>query len=308
MTMVEFMGYVAAALVFATFCMKTMIPLRIVGIASNVAFLLNAWPAGVVPLFLLHSALLPMNIWRLTQIQALVREVRKSAAGDLPHGRPATVHVAATCYSGRGPLPPWRSSRRDVLYSWRSSPAGGTRQDARTGRHARRNQHVRAVPRAHRHGRLRHRRRFAFDHCRKSDAALLSEPQFRVPRGPADHRAPDRELAPRSIRSPHRMPARAATKLWRRAGRSPTSSARPPCLRRSLDARMRRRRPLRVCGAIAAGDHPARRRLAAGPLPALHGEPRLRGYQLDPRCHLADHRQSSFPAAQGRATGSDPTG
>ena len=84
MTMVEFMGYVAAGLVFATFCMKTMIPLRIVGITSNVAFLLYAWPAGVVPLFLLHSALLPMNIWRLTQIRALVREVRKSAAGDLP--------------------------------------------------------------------------------------------------------------------------------------------------------------------------------------------------------------------------------
>jgi multidrug resistance efflux pump len=84
MTMVEFVGFVAAGLVFATFYMKTMIPLRLVGITSNVTFLTYAWFAGVVPLFVLHSALLPLNIWRLMQIRALVREVRKVAVGDLP--------------------------------------------------------------------------------------------------------------------------------------------------------------------------------------------------------------------------------
>ena len=84
MTMVEFVGYLAAGLVFATFCMKTMIPLRIVGITSNVTFMVYAWLADVVPLFVLHCALLPMNIWRLTQIRALIREVRKVAVGDLP--------------------------------------------------------------------------------------------------------------------------------------------------------------------------------------------------------------------------------
>jgi CRP-like cAMP-binding protein/biotin carboxyl carrier protein len=84
MTMVEFVGYVAAGLVFATFCMKTMIPLRLVGITSNIAFLTYASLAGVVPLFVLHTALLPMNIWRLLQIRALVREVRQVAVGDLP--------------------------------------------------------------------------------------------------------------------------------------------------------------------------------------------------------------------------------
>jgi multidrug resistance efflux pump len=82
--MVEFVGYVAAGLVFATFCMKTMIPLRLVGITSNVAFLVYAWLAGVVPLFVLHSALLPLNTWRLMQIRALLREVRGVAVGDLP--------------------------------------------------------------------------------------------------------------------------------------------------------------------------------------------------------------------------------
>ena len=84
MTMVEFVGYVAAGLVFATFCMKTMIPLRLVGITSNVAFATYASLAGVVPLLVLHCALLPMNVWRLMQIRALLREVREAAAGDLP--------------------------------------------------------------------------------------------------------------------------------------------------------------------------------------------------------------------------------
>ena len=82
--MLEFVGYVAAGLVFATFYMKTMIPLRVVGISSNVTFLLYSWFAGVMPLFVLHAALLPLNIWRLMQIRALVREVRKVAVGDLP--------------------------------------------------------------------------------------------------------------------------------------------------------------------------------------------------------------------------------
>lgn len=82
--MLEFVGYLAAGLVFATFYMKTMIPLRLVGITSNVTFLLYSWFADVVPLFVLHSALLPLNIWRLTQIRALLREVRKVAVGDLP--------------------------------------------------------------------------------------------------------------------------------------------------------------------------------------------------------------------------------
>src|SRR3954452_15517615 len=83
MTTAEVAGYVAAGLVFATFYMRTMIPLRLVGIASNLAFLVYSWLAGLVPIFVLHAALLPLNMWRLMQIRTLVREVRKAAAGDL---------------------------------------------------------------------------------------------------------------------------------------------------------------------------------------------------------------------------------
>ena len=38
MTLIDGMGYLASALVLLTFCMSTMIPLRIAGIVSNVLF------------------------------------------------------------------------------------------------------------------------------------------------------------------------------------------------------------------------------------------------------------------------------
>jgi CRP/FNR family transcriptional regulator, cyclic AMP receptor protein len=61
----EIFGYIASALVFATFYMRTMVPLRVVAIASNVAFIIYATIDGLTPIFLLHVALLPLNVLRL---------------------------------------------------------------------------------------------------------------------------------------------------------------------------------------------------------------------------------------------------
>ena len=52
-------GYVAATLVLATFCMHSMRTLRWVAIASNVAFIAYALLAGLGPVPALHSLLLP---------------------------------------------------------------------------------------------------------------------------------------------------------------------------------------------------------------------------------------------------------
>jgi CRP/FNR family transcriptional regulator, cyclic AMP receptor protein len=61
-------GWISAALVFSTFFMKTMIPLRLIGIASNVAFMsyaLLGLQYGVFgqlyPILVLHAGLLPLN-------------------------------------------------------------------------------------------------------------------------------------------------------------------------------------------------------------------------------------------------------
>ncbi len=83
MSVGEFAGFVASILVFITFYMKTMVPLRIIGICSNVAFITYALLDGLVPILILHSALLPLNIFRLHQILKLVREVREAARGEL---------------------------------------------------------------------------------------------------------------------------------------------------------------------------------------------------------------------------------
>src|SRR5882672_11089811 len=58
-------GYAASLLVFSTFYMKTMIPLRCVAVASNIAFLTYGYLAGLYPVFLLHTVLLPLNMLRL---------------------------------------------------------------------------------------------------------------------------------------------------------------------------------------------------------------------------------------------------
>jgi CRP/FNR family transcriptional regulator, cyclic AMP receptor protein len=80
---VELAGYTAAALVFLAFYMKTMIPLRVVGIASNVAFITYAVGAQLYPVLILHGILLPLNVLRLVQMRAQIRKVREASQGDL---------------------------------------------------------------------------------------------------------------------------------------------------------------------------------------------------------------------------------
>jgi CRP/FNR family transcriptional regulator, cyclic AMP receptor protein len=79
----DFVGYAAAVLVFATFWMKTMIPLRVLGLASNVLFIGYGYLAGAYPPLVLHILLLPLNVMRLRQMLQLSRQVAQAAAGDL---------------------------------------------------------------------------------------------------------------------------------------------------------------------------------------------------------------------------------
>ncbi|MCA3266709.1 MAG: cyclic nucleotide-binding domain-containing protein [Azospirillum sp.] len=75
-------GFIAAGLVFSSFCMKTMIPLRSAALASNVAFLAYSVPLGLWPIAILHGALLPLNLARLLELRRLVRRLRDARVGD----------------------------------------------------------------------------------------------------------------------------------------------------------------------------------------------------------------------------------
>jgi CRP/FNR family cyclic AMP-dependent transcriptional regulator len=76
-------GYVAATLVFLTFATRTMVPLRAIGIASNVAFIAYGYLQPAVPILILHTILLPLNGLRLHQMLRLTREVAAASQSDL---------------------------------------------------------------------------------------------------------------------------------------------------------------------------------------------------------------------------------
>jgi hypothetical protein len=67
MTGIDALGFLAAGLVLATFCMKRLIPLRALAITSNLAFILYGYSAEIEPVLILHVILLPINLFRLQQ-------------------------------------------------------------------------------------------------------------------------------------------------------------------------------------------------------------------------------------------------
>jgi CRP/FNR family transcriptional regulator, cyclic AMP receptor protein len=79
----DLLGYLAAAFVFATFWMKTMVPLRVLGVFSNIGFIAYGYLASAYPPLLLHLILLPLNIVRLHEMKQLIKQVEKAASGDL---------------------------------------------------------------------------------------------------------------------------------------------------------------------------------------------------------------------------------
>ncbi len=82
MDTVSVIGYIAAGLVIATLSMRTMVPLRIIGIASNVAFVTYAALMGSLPIVILHSILFVLNIYRLREMRQLIAKVKAASRGD----------------------------------------------------------------------------------------------------------------------------------------------------------------------------------------------------------------------------------
>lgn len=60
--MTDLIGGIACILVLVTFCMRDMSKLRLIAIVSNVAFIVYAVKADLMPVLALHSILLPINL------------------------------------------------------------------------------------------------------------------------------------------------------------------------------------------------------------------------------------------------------
>lgn len=82
MTFAEALGYLASGLVLVTFGMRTMAPMRIVAIGSNLAFIGYGLSLELAPIWVLHSTLLPLNAYRLLELQRRMRRLQDAARGD----------------------------------------------------------------------------------------------------------------------------------------------------------------------------------------------------------------------------------
>jgi Cyclic nucleotide-binding domain len=80
---VDASGYIAAVLVFAAFFMRTAINIRLFAIASNAAFVVYGTATGSMPILVLHSLLLPLNLRRLAEMRSLTRNVKQALESDL---------------------------------------------------------------------------------------------------------------------------------------------------------------------------------------------------------------------------------
>jgi hypothetical protein len=66
---VDFVGYLAAFTVLATFCMNTIVPLRGLAIVSNILFIVYGIAGHLYPVFVLHAVLLPINVLKIVQLR-----------------------------------------------------------------------------------------------------------------------------------------------------------------------------------------------------------------------------------------------
>ena len=64
--------------------MSTMIPLRVVALASNLLFMSYGYFDALYPVFILHAILFPVNALRLVQFYRLVRDMRDVRGQALP--------------------------------------------------------------------------------------------------------------------------------------------------------------------------------------------------------------------------------
>jgi CRP/FNR family cyclic AMP-dependent transcriptional regulator len=83
LTLIDVVALGAVLTNIAAYAMRTMIPLRIAAISTNVLFITYSAMSGVVPTLILHAILLPLNTYRLVQMQRLVRDVTAACSSDL---------------------------------------------------------------------------------------------------------------------------------------------------------------------------------------------------------------------------------
>lgn len=78
---VDLIGWAAASMTLLAYSQKTMVPLRLAAVTSNILFIGYGYFAWIPPTLVLHSVLLPFNAYRLLEIYRQIRRVRQARSG-----------------------------------------------------------------------------------------------------------------------------------------------------------------------------------------------------------------------------------
>jgi hypothetical protein len=90
----------ASVFVVATYSMRTMIPLRVFGMLTNLVLMAVAIPFHSVLQFALHAGLFCLNGYRLHQMLQLIRDVKRSVSSDLSMDWLKPFMTERTCEAG----------------------------------------------------------------------------------------------------------------------------------------------------------------------------------------------------------------
>jgi hypothetical protein len=69
MSWIDWLGFCASFAVLASFCMTTIVPLRLMALTSNVLFTAYGLLAHIYPVVFLHLMLLPINLVKLYRLR-----------------------------------------------------------------------------------------------------------------------------------------------------------------------------------------------------------------------------------------------
>jgi CRP/FNR family transcriptional regulator, cyclic AMP receptor protein len=83
MTISYALGFLGAALMLASYMMKSMLPLRLVALAACLCFVLYGWLEAAVPTLVLYGLLVPINAKKAWQVRQLVKAIER-ARHDTP--------------------------------------------------------------------------------------------------------------------------------------------------------------------------------------------------------------------------------
>src|SRR5512139_4062573 len=76
-------GFIGAGLTLASYAMKSMMPLRVVALASSVFFLAYGWIEAALPTLVLNIGMILINSKKAWEIRSLVRAIEQ-AKSDTP--------------------------------------------------------------------------------------------------------------------------------------------------------------------------------------------------------------------------------